>query len=152
MTQWFRQRAGERGFSGRATRRRSRPFRPALEALEDRMVLSTLTVTNLNDSGAGSLRGQIAAAASGDSIAFANALNGTITLSSGELVIDKNLSIFGPGATTITVSGGGTQRVFHTLKNTTVSISGLTIANGKVTGFGGGIESEGALTLSSSTV
>src|SRR5262249_39650609 len=37
-------------------------FRPALEGLEDRALLSTLTVLNLNDNGAGSLRGQLAQA------------------------------------------------------------------------------------------
>jgi predicted outer membrane repeat protein len=111
-----------------------------------------LTVTNLNDSGAGSLRAQIAAAAAGDSIIFAGGLTGTITLSSGELAINKNLSIFGPGATSVTVSGNNAQRVFHTLSGTNVSISGLTIANGTVSDFGAGVESEGSLTLSSCTV
>ena len=78
------------------------------------MVLSTFTVSNLLDSSPGSLRDQIAAASSGDTINFASGLSGTINLTSGELAIAKNLTIQGPGTATITVSGGGTQRVFHT--------------------------------------
>ena len=46
-------------------------------------VAQAATVTNTNDSGAGSLRAVIAASASGDTIDFAPALNGqTIILSS----------------------------------------------------------------------
>ena len=52
-----------------------------------------LTVTSTADSGAGSLRDTIAAANSGDIIQFDAALNGhTISLTSAELVIDKNIS------------------------------------------------------------
>ena len=61
-------------------------FRPSLEALEDRVVPSTLLVTNNADtgvSGDGSLRGEIAAAQNGDTIRFAHSLAGqTITLNS----------------------------------------------------------------------
>src|SRR6188474_125310 len=50
---------------------------------------STLTVTNTNDSDAGSLRQAIADAVSGDTITFSPSLSGqTITLAS-TLVIDK---------------------------------------------------------------
>jgi hypothetical protein len=42
------------------------PLRPRLETLERRAVLSTLTVTNNQESGAGSLRAAIKAAASGN--------------------------------------------------------------------------------------
>ena len=60
---------------------------------------ATLIVTTTADSGAGSLRDAIAAASDGDTIQFDAALNGqTITLTSAELVIDKNITINGPGA------------------------------------------------------
>src|SRR5262249_58309364 len=69
-----------------------RPFVPRLEALEDRSLPST--VTNLADAGPGSLRGQLAAAAPGDTIDFAPGLRGTINLGS-DLILDRNLTILG---------------------------------------------------------
>src|SRR6516164_11736300 len=89
-------------------------FRPRLEALEGRWLPSTLTVTNNLDSGRGSLRAEIAAAQSGDTIVFAPNLNGqTITLTSGELSITKGLTIQGPGTGQVTVSGNSMHRVFE---------------------------------------
>src|SRR6516225_4543869 len=93
-------------------------FRPNLEALEDRWMPSTLTVTSIADKGVGSLRADIAAAQSGDSIVFAPNLDGqTITLKS-ELLLDKNLTITGPGAGQLTVSGNNSSRVFEAASGT----------------------------------
>src|SRR5215468_1118209 len=78
-----------------ASRRRS--FLPRLDVVEDRTAPSTLTVTNLTDTGVtgdGSLRGEIAAAAPGDTIDFAPSLSGTINLGS-DLTIDRDLTIQG---------------------------------------------------------
>jgi hypothetical protein len=125
-------------------------FRPRLEALEGRDVPSTLTVTSAATSGPGSLRAEIAAAQSGDTIVFAPSLDGqTITLT-GELVINKNLTIQGPGASQLTISGnyhapgalqpyGYGSRVFE-VDGVTATIAGLTISNGYafVNGPGGG--------------
>src|SRR6185503_17346012 len=58
--------------------------------------LRAATVTNTADDGPGSLRETIASAAPGDTIDFA--VNGPITLTSGELVIEKDLTILGPGS------------------------------------------------------
>jgi hypothetical protein len=113
--------------------------RPRLEALEDRCLLST--VTNLLDSGLGSLRDAIATAAAGDTIDFQSNLSGSITLTSGQLTIDKDLTISGPGSSVIKVSGNLASRVFA-VTSSTVVIGGLTIADGRSpTDRGGGIDS-----------
>jgi predicted outer membrane repeat protein len=129
-----------------------------LEALEDRWLPSTLTVWNNADCGPGTLRAAITAAQSGDTINFAPGLNGqTITLTSGELAINKSVTIAGPGASQLAISGnsssyGTGSRVFDvTSQGATVTITGLTIENGYTTGDGGGIENRGNLTVSGVT-
>jgi hypothetical protein len=102
-----------------------------------RVQADTLIVTNTNDSGAGSLRQAIADANDGDTIAFA--VSGAIGLTSGELLVDKDLTISGPGAENLAVDGNTKSRVFHiiseTIENqTTVTISGLAIRNGVASG------------------
>ncbi len=89
-------------------------------------------VTNTNDSGPGSLRRAIAAAAPGETITFAAGVNGVITLTSGSLVVNKNLTIQGPGAALLTVSGNNASVDVFTLDAAPIVMSGLTIANGKV--------------------
>src|SRR5436309_17430 len=98
LLSWLRQRMVADDRTGRNRKHRPMPrIRPRLEILEDRCLPSTLTVLNNTDtgvSGDGSLRGEIAAAQSGDTIVFDPSLNGqTITLMTGELVIDKSLDI-----------------------------------------------------------
>src|SRR5215469_6961681 len=56
---------------------------------------TTITVTNGNDSGPGSLRQALADVNDGDTINFA--LTGTIGLTSGELLVNNNVTISGPG-------------------------------------------------------
>jgi hypothetical protein len=114
---------------------------------------STLTVTNILDSGPGSLRAEIAAANSGDTINFASSLDGqTVTLTSGELLINKGLTIQGPGAGQLTVSGNNQSRVFDIGGlGQSIVLSGLTISNGKNLN-GGGIYNGGALTVSGCTI
>src|SRR5580704_10965446 len=64
--------------------------------LEPRTLLSTIVVSNPNDSGPGSLRSAVADATNGDSIVFSNRLAGrTITLQS-EIEVTNNISISGP--------------------------------------------------------
>jgi hypothetical protein len=131
---------------------RRRQFRPRLEGLEDRAVLSTLTVANDFDSGAGSLRDTIAAAGSGDTIVFDPSLNGrTITLTSGELALTKSLDIEGPGAGQLAVSGNHAGRVFNISGGVTITIAGLRISDGMVVGGAGGgaiLNTGSTLTLS----
>jgi hypothetical protein len=114
---------------------------------------STIVVTNTNDSGSGSLRAAIAAAAPGDTINFNLTYPATITLSS-TLEIGKNLTISGPGASNLAVSGNHSVPVLVIWPQITASISWLTIENGTAAyGWsGGGIRNEGTLTLTNCTV
>jgi hypothetical protein len=116
--------------------------RPVLELLEERTVLSTLTVLNALDSGAGSLRDTIKAASSGDQVVFAPSLSGqTITLTSGELAITKSLDFEGLGWDKLAISGDNQSRVFDISQNqepVAVTIAGLTVKDGQFSGIGGG--------------
>ena len=113
---------------------------------------STDVVTTLADSGTGSLRAALAAANSGDTIVFSSGLTGTITLASA-LTINQNVTIQGPGASNLTISGANQVGVFVVSSAVTNGIiSGLTIANGNTEGGpGGGISNNGVLTVTNSS-
>jgi hypothetical protein len=96
----------------------------------------TFTVTNLNDSGAGSLRQAIfdANTALGpDQITFQSSLSGQITLGSALPTIATPVAVTGPGANKLTVSGNNNSRIFYIYPTvgTPVTISGLTLTAGK---------------------
>jgi len=107
---------------------------------------AAFNVTNLNDSGAGSLRQAIAdanALAGADTITFQAGLTGTITLTTDQLYISDSVDIQGPGPASITVSGNNTYRVFYLYNSTAlldVTISGLTITEGTADAGGGIID------------
>jgi CSLREA domain-containing protein len=112
-------------------------------------------VTKLDDTNDGtcdadcSLREAIAIAAAGDEIRFGVA--GTITLTA-TLQVNKNLTITGPGAGQLTVSGDDAYRVFAFGANVTASLSGLTIADGSADNGGGISKAAGSLTLTDCVV
>ena len=87
------------------------------------------------------LRDALDAAADGDTITFDGSLTGTISLSAGQLLVAKNVTIVGPGAASLAVDAGGASRVFYLQAGATgdIVMSGLTISGGNVTGDGGGI-------------
>ena len=106
---------------------------------------TNLTVTNCNSSGSGSLPDAVATAdaATGDSIGFAlpPPACSTITLNA-TLQISSNMTINGPGAALVAVSGANIVEVFSVSAAVTgATISGLTIENGLAatgsTGSGG---------------
>jgi hypothetical protein len=115
---------------------------------------ATIVVTNINDSGPGSLRDALAMANDGDTI-DAIGVSGIILLTSGELQITHNVTINGPGAANLAINGNGTFRVFENF-GSNVTISGLTTTNGHPpvgdSNGGGGILNHGGLTLSGSSI
>ena len=115
---------------------------------------TTIIVTNTNDNGAGSLRQALVDANDGDTI-DATGISGVITLTTGQLLVDKSVTINGPGADMLAIDGNAASVVFFIFRNLpgeTVTISGLTIRNGSGGSFGGGIENEETLTVTNSTI
>ncbi len=95
-----------------------------------------------------------------DTINFQNGLTGTIVLSGTAITIDSSVTINGPGARTLSVSGNNASRVFVVTNppvgSATVNISGLTVTGGNaqpillggtLIGDGGGIINTGGATL-----
>jgi fibronectin-binding autotransporter adhesin len=125
-----------------------------IEILESRIAPATLTVMNTGDAGPGSLRAAIitANATSGDRIVFGPAAHGLLTLLTGQLDITSSMTIVGPGPSKLIINGNANGRVFDidntsTTNDSPVSISGLSIVNGSVTGLGGAISAKESLTL-----
>jgi hypothetical protein len=99
---------------------------------------AALIVTATNDSGPGSLRQAIADAVPGDTITFDLPDHSTITLAT-ELVVTKNLTISGPGAAHLNISGNNAVRVLQ-VNGSTLALDGVTITAGNnAGGQGGGI-------------
>ena len=122
-------------------------------------------VTTNADSGAGSLRQAILDACADSTITFdMNQVTTPILLTTGELFIDKNLTIQGPGALTVQRSAAVGTPFFRVVNvsSGTVMISGLTISNGSgVDGAiggpnpgapGGGIYNAASLTIANCTI
>jgi len=170
--------AFRRIFSKAQNRKARRSYTcPQLLQLESRIVPANFQVTSLADTATGgTLREAIDLAnttAGNDTIGFAPSLfssgAGTITLLTAQLPQILNastvvgagtrgtLTITGPGATTLTISGnnGVSGRNFHILSVATggnLAISGVTFSGAKTTGAGGAIENAGTLTVSGSTI
>ena len=100
---------------------------------------STITVTNGNDSGSGSLRQALAQANDGDTINFDPSVN-LVTLTTAELVITKSITISAsPQMVTVQRASQAPQfRIFHVVPGHSVEINGLTISGGHITGDNGG--------------
>jgi hypothetical protein len=120
--------------------------------------MSTITVTNIGDTGPGTLRAAIEQAnldAAQDTIDFAPSVTGTIMLSSALPNLSTSMIIAGPGPTALTVARSPDPatpefRVFG-VAGVEVSISGLTITGGREH-FIGGIGNTGTLTLTNCTL
>ena len=160
----WRGRSGtEVGSRPRSQREKRQRLRPAVLALEDRMLLS-FTVLNTSDSGNGSLRYEIGlanAAGGTNTVDFnTNPALGTnfntpqtITLTSGLLdVTDSGLTIMGPAAG-VTLSGNNNSRLFSVESGAGATFWYLTITGGNSgSDYGGGLYNRGTLILNDCTV
>ncbi len=109
----------------------------------------TLVTTRQDNNGVGSLRWCINNAPSGSTITFAKDVRGTIELAGGDLVFarGKTLTIDGPGADRLTISGINAR--FHLSEGATLNISGLSFKNSE-TFIYAFLFNEGTLTVSNS--
>lgn len=109
---------------------------------------TVFTVSNTNDSGAGSLRQAILDANSTanqlvsmvpvpDEIRFQATTIGTVTLASALPVITEAVTIIGSGRTTLIINGGGNFRIFETSLGTALGVSRMTLQGGSAVQGGG---------------
>ncbi|MBL8169702.1 MAG: right-handed parallel beta-helix repeat-containing protein, partial [Acidobacteria bacterium] len=132
------------------------PAQTAAQSAAPNSPATTFTVSNTDDSGAGSLRQAILDAngsAGADTINFT--VTGTINLASALPGIQGDVTITGPGAQLLTVrrATGGNYRIFTIFTTITASLSGMTITNGDNNlGFGGGVRNDGTLTMTDCVV
>nr|WP_085697937.1 Ig-like domain-containing protein [Pseudomonas sp. B26(2017)] len=127
--------------------------------------LATWTATNNANTGVGSLRAAIASAQNGDIVTFSSGM--TVQLTS-ELLINKNITVDGDlnndGVADVTLDGQYRTRVVEITSGSTVTLDGLVITRGLVSGnggnggnsatgaMGGGIFNAGILTLNNVSV
>ena len=114
-------------------------------AFSNSALATTYFVSNTNDMGPGSLRQAIASANASAGqpaiVQFQGGVTGTITLTTGEIAITQPIQVQGPGKGVVTVSGGGTQRIFSVQSASTLPtiVSGLTLQNGYSATTGGAV-------------
>jgi hypothetical protein len=115
---------------------------------------ATLMVTNINDSGAGSLRQAILDAAPGDTIQFDPSLTGQTIALTSQINLDKDLTIDGSGLDpAVEISGSLALRIFNVTSNHTVTLNSVLLKNGRSSSgtHGGAIYNDGNLTVTNST-
>ena len=140
-----------------------------LTVLEERRLLATFTVTSPADTltngqpTMGTLRWaveQADLATTPSTISFNLTTPATITLSQWVLDLTNtsdSVTIDGPGASQLSVSGGGTSGVFDVASGVTASLSGLTLTGGSGdSGYygdnGGGLYNDGTVTVNNCTI
>lgn len=128
-----------------------------LLALLPAALFGQITVSNSNDSGAGSLRQAIVDVPSGGTVDFSSGLAGQTIALASELLIDKDITIHATGLTGgVILSGGDACRVVRVQAGRAVTLRSLTIRNGNGDGaaddsFGGGLYNSGVTTVDKCT-
>jgi hypothetical protein len=122
---------------------------PAAAQAED------IPVTNLNDTGSGSLREALDEAnldTDLDRLVFKSKLSGTIDLGAPLPVVFEPVDIAGPGARKVSIDAGSYRHFIINSSADDTTISALTLTGGNVGDEGGSISSSGDLTLVDTTV
>ena len=108
---------------------------------------SKKTVMNGGNSGLGSLRDLVSMACPNDTIVFDPSTDGNpIQLTTGQIVIDKDIVIIGNDSASTIIDGGSLGRIFYIAPGVTVTMDGVKLQNGQ-TKEGGAIYNRGNLTL-----
>jgi predicted outer membrane repeat protein len=148
--------------------------RPLFEELEQRHMLAVITVTNVDDGALGALAGNgislreaieaantdtsvdgSTAGSGADIIEFAPGLSGQTINLADRLDITESVNINGLGAANLAIDGADTYQIFYITDTVgDATISGLTLSNGEVFGFGGAIfaDNTGLLTVADSVI
>jgi len=108
---------------------------------------SSIVVTNLNNSGEGSLRQALADIAEDGTITFDPSLANGVLLLSGPLVPPRNVTVDAVNAPGLALDGGGVDRILIVDLGITVTFANLTIQNGFGFQLAGGVLNNGNLTL-----
>ncbi|WP_116790506.1 T9SS type A sorting domain-containing protein [Flavobacterium psychrotrophum] len=106
----------------------------------------SITVSNTNDSGAGSFRQAVADIAAGGAILFSAGANGTITLQSA-ITINKSITINGNGDDDTVFSGADNSQIFVVTNAQMLTINNVGFTNGSATVNGGAISATGSTIL-----
>jgi VCBS repeat-containing protein len=111
-------------------------------------VIDELEVSSMADAGPGTLRELLTSAPPGSTICVESNVFGTITVTSGVISVSNALTLVGPGASTLTVSGGDMVPILEVKASGDLTLSGIPLANA----LGRAVTNEGTLTLSDSVV
>ncbi|SFQ56419.1 right-handed parallel beta-helix repeat-containing protein [Flavobacterium akiainvivens] len=103
----------------------------------------TVTVTNSNDTGAGSFRQAVADVAAGGTIAFDADTNGDEIVLASAVTINKNITITGNGSDQTVFSGNSATRIF-TITGGSITINDVAFTNGMAAENGGAIHTTGS--------
>ncbi len=132
--------------------RGGRPGSTAIRARSlDQRPAGSLVVSNCDDAGPGSLRATLAGAVDGDVIDLSGLTCGTITLTTGGIATNADVTIFGPGRDQLTISADQASDVLAHYGESLV-VEGITLANGRHAASGGCLFTNGNLILSRSRI
>ena len=122
-------------FTGSLDEVRVFSFAPGGFSTNDLLINNGLLVTTTANSGAGSLRDVIAATAPGGTVRFATNLSGQTLTLTNEILLTKSLTLTATNLPAgVTVSGGGTTRLFSITNSATIAMSNLTLISGNGAG------------------